>query len=230
MKIARQQLLGHAFNEVSKLRPVGSLAESTPIDVVITLPARNVESRTSLLRDIYDPESPSFRQFLSPREYTEANGRTVVSAPPKPVHITAPAATINRVFQVTLQGYLHPAEDRHFYVPDSDPELTLETPGLQITGLDNFRNPRRAPNLSELQENAVSHLTQNASGSGRSGLHSGGDFRAAYAAGVTSTGRGQVVGILELDGYVESDIRTYEQQNGIPNAPLKNVYLDGYTG
>jgi subtilase family serine protease len=32
------------------------------------------------------------------------------------------------------------------------------------------------------------------------------------------------------DGYVDSDIKMYEQRNGIPDVPLQNVYLDGYTG
>src|SRR5262245_38228079 len=71
MKIARQQLLGHVFDVVSKLRPVRPLADSTPIDLVIALPAQNVGERTALLHDIYDPASPRFRQFLSPREYTQ---------------------------------------------------------------------------------------------------------------------------------------------------------------
>jgi len=65
MKIARQQLRGHVPDVVSKLKPVGPLAESTPIDVVIALPTRNAELRTALLRDIYDPASPRFHQYLS---------------------------------------------------------------------------------------------------------------------------------------------------------------------
>jgi subtilase family serine protease len=247
MKIARQQLLGHVHDIVSKLKPVGSLVESTPIDLVIALPAQNVEERTALLRDIYDPLSPRFRQFLSLDQYTQkfdpteasyqslldfakANQLTVVStAPPKFIHVTAPAAVINKVFHVTLQQYPHPTEDRHFYAPDADPEVTLETLGLQITGLDNFRTPRRAPNPLK-SPGKVSGSPRQASGSGNNGLYTGGDFRAAYVPGVTLTGKGQAVGILELNGYVESDIRMYEQQNSIPNVPLQNVYLDGYTG
>src|SRR5579871_5943766 len=221
MKIARQELLGHAFDLVSQLKPVGPLADSIPIEVVIALPAQNVEERTALLRDIYDPASPRFRQFLSPREYTQrfdpteanyqslldfakANQLTVVStAPPKFIHVTAPAAVINQVFHVTLQQYQHPTEDRHFYAPDAGPVLTLETPGLQITGLDNFRTPRRAPNLLK-SPGKISGSPRQASGSGFNGGYTGGDFRAAYAPGVALTGKGQVVGILELDGYVES--------------------------
>jgi subtilase family serine protease len=103
MKIARQQLLDHVFDAVSKLKPVGPLAESMPINLVIALPAQNVESRTALLRDIYDPASPRFRQFLSPDQYIQrfdpteasyqslldfakANQLTVVSTAPPKVH------------------------------------------------------------------------------------------------------------------------------------------------
>lgn len=248
MKIARQQLRGHVPDAVSKLKPVGPLAGSTPIDVVIALPVRNAELRTALLRDIYDPASPHFHRYLSPRQYTEtfdpteasyqsllgfakANRLTVVStAPRKFIHVAAPAAVINTVLHVTLHQYQHPTEDRLFYAPDADPVVELETPVSRITGLDNFRTPRRAPNLLKPPEE-VSGISPPAFGSGNGGLYTGGDFRAAYAPGVTLTGAGQAVGILELgNGYVDSDIRTYEQQNGLPNVPLQNVYLNGYTG
>ena len=247
MKIARHELLGHGYDTVSKLKPVGSLDGSTTIDLVIALPARDPESRAALLRDIYDPASPRFRRFLSPAEYTDkfdptetsyqslldfakANGLSVASAaPPKFIHVKSVAATVNKVFGVTLQHYAHPTEDRHFYAPDGDPKLSLDMPGLQITGLDNFRLPRRVPNLGKSREKASSS-TSRAGGSGINELLTGGDFRATYAPGVALTGKGQVVGILQLDGYVESDIRAYEQQNGISTTPLQNVYLDGYTG
>jgi len=85
------------------------------------------------------------------------------------------------------------------------------------------------PNLLK-SPGQISGSLRQASGSGINGWYTGGDFRDAYAPGVTLTGKGQVVGILELDGYVESDIRMYEQTNGIPAVPLQNVYLDGYTG
>jgi subtilase family serine protease len=247
MKIARQQLRGHVPDVVYKLKPVGPLAESTPIDAVIALPAQNAELRTALLRDIYDPASPRFHQYLSPRQYIEtfdpteasyqslldfakANQLTVVStAPRKFLHVTAPAAVINKVFHVTLQQYQHPNENRLFYAPHADPAVRLETPVSQITGLDNLRTPRRAPNLLKPPAKVLGS-PPHAGGSGNGGLYTGGDFRAAYAPGLTLTGRGQAVGILELDGYVDSDIKMYEQKNGIPNVPLQNVYLDGYAG
>jgi hypothetical protein len=58
----------------------------------------------------------------------------------------------------------------------------------------------------------------------------GNDFRAAYLPGVSLTGSGQTVGLLEFDGYAASDIASYEGQAGLPAVPLSNVLLDGYDG
>ncbi len=54
------------------------------------------------------------------------------------------------------------------------------------------------------------------------------DFRAAYAPGVSQTGAGQIVGLLELDGYYTNDIVAYEKQAGLPAVPLVNVPVDGF--
>ncbi len=67
-------------------------------------------------------------------------------------------------------------------------------------------------------------------GSGPSGTYMGNDFRAAYAPGVTLTGTGQTIGLLEFDGYTASDITYYESQAGLPNVPLTDVLLDSFNG
>ena len=56
------------------------------------------------------------------------------------------------------------------------------------------------------------------------------DYRAAYLPGVTLDGSGQVVGLLQFDGYFPSDISAYELQAGLPKVPLINVLLDGFDG
>ena len=67
-------------------------------------------------------------------------------------------------------------------------------------------------------------------GSGPGGSYLGNDFRAAYASGVTLTGAGQYVGLLQFDGYYVSDITRYATLAGLTNLPLQNVLLDGFTG
>ena len=58
----------------------------------------------------------------------------------------------------------------------------------------------------------------------------GKDFRAAYVPNSTLTGSGQIVGLLEFDGYTASDISYYENLANLPNVTLTNVLLDGFTG
>lgn len=148
------------FDVISRLQPIGPLAQSIPVDVTIALP---VQVRTELLHDLYDPASPRFRQFLRPEQYiqqfgpasasyqnlvvlAQANHLTVVSTvPPQFIYVVAPAAVVNQVFAMTLQQYRHPTEDRLFSAPDVDAVVALEIPGLQITGLDTLHMPRRAP-------------------------------------------------------------------------------------
>jgi len=43
-------------------------------------------------------------------------------------------------------------------------------------------------------------------------------------------GAGQIVGLLQFDGYFASDIQTYEGLAGLTNIPLQNVLLDGFNG
>ena len=56
----------------------------------------------------------------------------------------------------------------------------------------------------------------------------GSDFRNAYVPGSPLTGAGQIVGLLQFDGYYASDIAKYESLAGLPNVPLQNVLLDGF--
>ena len=243
-----QTLRGHVPGAIANLKPVGAVPADTPIDLVIGLPLRNEEKLNALLRDLYDPSSPTFRQYMTPERFTEtfgpsaatfdglvafakANRLTIVDAPAnrKFVHVRAPASEVNRVFHVTLQQYQHPTEKRLFYAPDAEPSIDFEPRLLHVTGLDSFRLPGRLPN--RFGENAPGGATpRSAGGSGSEGLYTGGDFRAAYAPDVTLKGAGQAVGILVLNGYKTSDIEFYENSHNMAKVPLQNVYLSGFTG
>jgi subtilase family serine protease len=67
-------------------------------------------------------------------------------------------------------------------------------------------------------------------GSGPNGNLAGFDYRAAYAPGVSLTGTGQMVGLVEFDGYYAGDIASYVSQTGVSNVPLQIVLLDGFNG
>ena len=241
----RQVLHGHVPNVVARfhLQPTGRLSATKHLNLAIGLPLRNKEVLDDLLQQIYDPASPSFRQYLTPEQFTEmfgpteqdyqaviafaqANGLTVTATHPNRVvlDVSGSAADIEKVFHVTMRTYRHPREDRTFYTPDTEPSIDLPVPILHISGMDDFSLPR--PKLKIQPAGQKANATPN-SGSGPSGSYRGYDFRAAYVPDTTLTGSGQKVGLLEFDGYFAGDIATYESQAGLPGVTLTNVAVNG---
>ncbi len=244
----RQTLRGHVPAAIAKqnLLPAARLPGTNRLTLAIGLPFRNRELLTNLLNQIYDPASTNYQRYLTPEQSTEtfgpseqdyqallsfakAQGLTVTGTHSNRtlVDVQAPAAEIERVFHVSLRVYPHPTEDRTFFAPDTEPSLDFAVPLLHISGLDDYVVPR--PNLKVTPLGYGAGATPN-SGSDTNGSYLGSDFRHAYAPGVSLTGTGQVVGLLELDGYDPSDIARYESQAGLSHVPLQDVRLDGFSG
>src|SRR5260221_1536912 len=102
-----------------------------------------------------------------------------------------------------MQVYRHPNEARTFYAPDGEPALDLALPVLFIGGLNTYELPRPM-NSGISPVNLPPNAIPNA-GSSPSGAYMGYDFRHAYAPGVSVTGVGQTVALLQFDGYYPSD-------------------------
>jgi kumamolisin len=188
----------------------------------IALPLRNESELDDLLQELYDPQSPSFHQFLSVQEFTERfgpteedyaavvrfaeqNGLTVTGTFPNRmvVNVMGSVADIESAFQVTMGLYQHPTEQRTFYSPDREPSPDVGVPLWHISGLDNFSIPHPA----SLRRDAAAKPGQ--TGSGPSGYFLGSDMRAAYYGGTALTGKGQSVGLLEFAGYNIADVNAY---------------------
>jgi uncharacterized repeat protein (TIGR03803 family) len=154
-------------------------------------------------------------------------------------------STVETAFNVKMMSYQHPTEARKFYAPDAPPTVEANLPILDINGLSNYSLPQ--PHYKLLKKNLQPAAKAKAKagmvtgqgygttaspsvGSGPSGAYMGSDFRNAYAPNVSQTGTGQTVGLLQFDGYTTSDITYYEALAGLPNVPLTNVLLDGFTG
>jgi uncharacterized repeat protein (TIGR01451 family) len=242
-----QTLRGHVPPVVAKLTPAGRLPASQRVNLAIGLLLRNRETLTNLLHDLYDPANPGFHQYLTPQQFTEqfspseadyqavivfarANNLTVTFKHPNRVllDVSGSVRDIEKALHVTMRVYQHPTEARTFYACDVEPALDLATPILTISGLDNYQVPHPNYRIRPALNNPNS-VTPNA-GSGPSGNYMGRDFRAAYVPGTQLTGAGQVVGLLQFDGYYTNDIATYEALAGLPNVPLENVYVDNFNG
>ena len=246
---AAQLVRGQAPPVVSRLQPLHRLDGSNRLTFAIGLPLRNRAALDNLLRDLHDPASPRFRQYLTASQFAEqfgpterdyqtlarfarARGLTVTGIHPNRalLDVSGTVADIEKALHVRMEVYRHPTEARTFHAPDTDPTLDLDVPVLGINGLDDFAVPRPMNLKIAASFGADTNAAPDVTGSGPIGYFLGGDFRAAYAPGVALNGAGQSVGLFELDGYYPSDITDYEILAKLPNVPLTNILLDGFNG
>ena len=240
----RLTLTGHVPDAVATGQAVriGVLPGTQRMNLAISLPLRNEAGLDEFLQQLYDPGSPSYRQYLSVGQFTDrfgpsladhdalvrflqANGLNVTRtrANRLVVDFEGSVADIENAFHVTMGVYRHPTENRDFYSPDREPTLDLDVPVLHITGLDNFTLPH-AKNVRSSAPDAGSKTT----GSGPHGQFVGSDLRAAYYGSGPLTGTGQSVGLYELAGYELSDVSRYFKTLNQPfEVPVVGVSLNG---
>jgi subtilase family serine protease len=221
----------------------GELPGTQRMNLAVSLPLRNEPALDEFLQQLYDPQSPGYRQYLSVEEFTQRfgpsasdhdalvnfvrdNGLSVsrTRANRLVLDVEGSVADIEKAFHVTMGVYRHPTENRSFYAPDREPTLDLDVPVLHITGLDDFTLPRPKNIRSSAAADAVSKGT----GSGPGGQFVGSDMRAAYYGSGPLTGTGQSVGLFEYAGYEISDVQLYFKTLKQPlKVPVKGVSLNG---
>jgi subtilase family serine protease len=244
----RQFLHGHIPEAVSHLQPMGRFPGTNRLNLAIGLPLRNQEALDNLLQQIYDPASPNFRQYLTPEQFTEkfgpteqdyqavidfakTNGLMVTGTHSNRVLLDVSGSVVNieKAFHVTLRLYQHPQENRKFFAPDAEPSVDLDVSLADISGLSDYSLPH--PKSIRFEPSAITSVVTPKTGSGSGGTYVGTDFRNAYAPGTGLNGAGQMVGLVEFDGFYSNDIVAYENLlPGSPRVPLKTVLLDGFSG
>jgi kumamolisin len=214
----------------------GRLPSNQVLQLDIVLALRDAAGLQSFLKDLYDPGSPSYLQFLTPQEFTarfgpsqddydavvrfaQTYGFKVVggSRDGMDVQVQGTVATVETAFHVNMRTYQHPTENRTFFSADTEPVADLPFDLWHVSGLDNYSIPHpmlinrddfaKAHGIDS--EKAVSHAT---TGSGPSASFLGSDMRAAYygATGQNAlTGAGQNLGLLEFVGTDLADLTTY---------------------
>ncbi len=245
MQAAGTQVLdGHVPQAVAESKTLGPMAPSTTMRLAIGLPLRNQGKLDELLKQLGDPASPNFRQYLTPAQFAErfgpteedyqalarffgANGLSVTATHPNRtiLDVSGTVADIESTLHVNMIYWSHPTRGT-FFAPDRDPSLDAGVTILDITGLDNFV----VPHPMDLKSRPLAAGIPLTTGSGPGGLFIGGNFRAAYAPAVTLNGAGQSVGLFELDGFYASDVKANFTQAGLTPVPTDTVLLDGFNG
>ena len=230
----------HVRDEVrnGQAQATGRLPLNQVLQLDLVLQIRDQAGLDSFLKDLYDPTSPSYRQFLTPQEFTARFGPTqesydtvvrfaktygfqVVggSRDAMDVQVKGTVAVIEPAFHVNMRTFKHPTEDRSFFSPDGEPTLDLPFNLWHISGLDNYSIPKplvvnkndfaKAHGIAP--EDVVSHAT---TGSGPSASFLGTDMRAAYYGSGALSGAGQNLGLLEYYGTNLADLKTYYKNVG----------------
>lgn len=234
------------------VKPIGQLPPDQTMTLDVVLPLRDPAGLNTVLKQLYDPSSSSYRQFLTVPQFTERFGPTqenydtVVrylktygfeitggTRDGMDVQIKGPVSAIESAFHVSMRTYQHPTEDRTFYAPDREPTTDLPFALWHVSGLDNYSIPHpmyvkksdyaKAHGINV--EDVVSHAT---TGSGPSASFLGSDMRAAYYGGTALTGAGQNLGLFEYLGTDLTDLSTYFKNVGqTNNVPITLLSTDG---
>ena len=213
----------HVPAATRQLAPLGRLAATNELLLTIGLPSRDQPGLDAFLRELQDPASPAYHQYLTPAEFTArfgpteadyqavvdyaaANHLSIVQTYHNRVVLTVAGrvADIEQALHLQLRTYRHPTEARLFYAPDVEPSVALNARLAHISGLDNYARPHPR------HQRAVSRIAKaNPGGSGPGGQIWGNDYRSAYVPGATLTGAGQSMGFLEFETYYAADLTNY---------------------
>lgn len=244
--VAQSVMTHHVRDRIrtGELAPVGRLPQNQVLQLDLVLPLRDPAGLKRFLSDVYNPQSPVYRHFVTPAQFTarfgptqeqydevvnfaKSNGLQVVggSRDGMEVQVKGTVQSIETALRVSLNTYQHPTENRIFFGTDREPTPSLSFNLWHISGLDNYSIPTPryvkkadfAAAHGVYPEQVVSHAT---TGSGPSASFLGSDMRAAYATGTTLTGAGQNLGLLEYYGTDIADLNTYyanvHQTNSVP--------------
>ena len=240
----RQVFQNHVPRAVAESRGLGPVSQMARLELTIGLPLRNRDELDRILDELSDPQSPNYRRYLSASEFAErfgpaqedydklivflqANGFAISGTHPNRMilNVSGSVSAIERTFHLGMRAWMHKTRGQ-FFAPDRDPSLDFEVSVLDITGLDNFV----LPTPMDVKATPLNSATPFVSGSGPAGLFIGKDFRAAYAPGVTRTGAGQTIGLIEFDGFYAADVQANFQHAGLSPSPVQTVLLDGFNG
>jgi kumamolisin len=246
---ALKRLPGHIPQFVSHAEMIGHVQPSETISLALTLPLRNETELDALIERVSDPDDPLYGQYLTPAQfaarfaptpadyaalaaYAREHGLTVTGthANRLVLDVAGPAGKVETAFGVRLQNY-RLADGSEFRAPNSDPVVPTNIGSRlkSVIGLDNaavWHTHSHGHPVSPFFD-----FNPHVIGSGPGGGLTPNDIKTAYnLTGTTLTGSGQTLAVFELDGYVPSDITTFENYYSLPAVPVQNVLVDGTNG
>ncbi|NBY23927.1 MAG: hypothetical protein EBQ73_14150 [Gammaproteobacteria bacterium] len=215
--------------------------------MTFSLPLRNKAHLKATLEKLYDPQNPAYGQYLSPKTFRDRYAPTVaetrevirqlahlglsarkVSSNRLLMEVAAPASVIQKALGVEFHRYQF--QGRVFHASPWEPKLPkyLAKRVLAISGLDDA--VKRVPRITK-PSMVDQVLMASVQGSGPQGGLSPSDIASAYnLQSISATGTGQMLALLQMDGFNQSDITFYQQYFNLPAIPVETILMPGATG
>ncbi len=225
------------------LAPFAHMDTTEEMTIAISLPLRNHVMLNNLLRQIYTPQSTDYHHYLTVSQFTnrfgpssqdyqslisfvKTHGLRVVSTYPNRVllDVRGTVSRIEKTLHTRIGIYRRLGQNRYFFAPDHQPAINLNIPVLNISGLTDYFVTRSAAS-TDIEVAPMQVTTQ--MGSGPQYSYWGNDFREAYANGVSLTGAGQTLGLVEFANLDTSYVGYYEDSVHVsPHVPIDVELVD----
>ena len=225
---------------------LGPMEVADDLDLIFGLSLRNQEELEQRIRDIHDPSSPRYGQFLNPSQFTEAYGPSkedvnavvdhlrkagykVINSSSNRMLIRAKARvlTIEKTLGIHMNRYQ--GRKRPFFAAADEPRLPPDVASrvVHIAGLQNAH--LREPRIQRLAPRTVAQAAL--SGTGPRGGLAPQDIVTAYnLPGGSTNGQGQTLALFQMDGFKASDIQAYTSYFNLNPVPLETILVDGFDG
>jgi kumamolisin len=237
----------HVYNVVAKgqVASVGHLPQEQVMNIDVMLPLSDRPALEEFLGKLYDRNSTSYHQFLTPEKfaalygpskqdyeatvrYLQTHGFTITGGSKHHMDIQArgPVSAVESAFHVSMLTYQHPVESRTFYSPDREPTTDLPFALWHVAGLDNYAPP--TPALVKSTPKTGTAKKGSYYGSGPNESYLGSDMRAAYCSECNEHGYLQDMALLEYVGTDLQDVSIYYKKVGQTNdVPIYLYSTDG---
>jgi kumamolisin len=227
-------------SKLAAAKHLGRLPSTTHLSLVVPLKLTDTAGLDQMLKRIYDPSDSLFGHFMTPDQFNAAyapsekdanevvqylnrHGLTARSLSNRYlISVEGASSDVEALFQTEIHQYS--LNGRKVYAPTIEPSLptNLASRVGGIIGLNNIAVPRN---------HLRSRLAGSAFGTGVSGSGlAPADIKKAYSLETSLNGSGQVMGLLEFDGYTASDITAYASNYGLASPKLTNVLIDSFSG
>lgn len=233
------ELRNHVPKNVTPQTYVTNLPPDSKLHLTLGLPLRDPKGLDLFLADVYNPQSTNYHKFLSTKDFAdrfapnEATYSNVIAFAQSQgfaiarqhgnrlvLEVDAPVSKLESSLRVKIGTY-HRPDGRIMFAPDKNPVVPNWLAIQDIQGLTDDNKPRPAAHIKEAGSATAGSYT---------GLFIGKDFRKAFASDSSLTGSGQLVGLVEFDGYYAADITKYAAKAGLTAPTITKVLLDGMTG